>query len=1004
MAEKLRFDLEFNAKAAQTEMKNAAKAAQQLGDDLDDSRSSAEKVADAIRAVGQNAASDLKAAQAASDALATALGPELAAKAQQGQGGIDGIVAKLTSLGLSYDDVVAEADRLASAIRDADHAISSVDRVKSSVDEVGDAAKMAADQIQHMDDAADGFGGVRAGTQGLEGDFRKLGGEADNTRSVVANFTGNAVQELPGVAGALGPLNMAMGQFGEYAAEGNIGLKNFIGAGLGLGAVSVVLSAIGSHFEKIAKIKAFNADQVNEYREAIEKANEATDDGVDAVKSLADQFREAGKIEAVPLFGDEVRNLIPDLFKAEAGVEQYVDMVIRGGPAFYEFKESQAALGRDMDATQRVIEGAATAHDNYAKAQEVAYQTSVVMTGATEDEAKAVDDTTKAIDLATRARINNASAEADATAAVLFGIDATEAAEQASKDRAAALEDEKAKLRALYDEELSQLDAKYAFKRATEDNADALDRYNQTLGDSESTIKDQRDATNQAFDASVRMAEAFAKAQGAAAGSKESIDLQVGALGYFRDSLAPGSPLRAALDEYIADLGRIPTNIATNLKLNVQFAEQRDFGGAAFGAPATAAANAAYAKAIDDELKRRGKAKGGPVRKDEVYVVGEDGPELFIANSAGQIVTNREAQRILNPPPPTPVEQSGLSTWFNGNGAVEAAEAAQAAAKAAKDIADAQIREQDRIKAAEYETGRISLQQYRDYVKGRQAASAELSEDWVQQFRLIQQLNEKEKTDAVAAADAQAAAQDKVQAAMFRTGKISLEQYQEYLRGRLGAFEEYSDGYMAIYDLLERLRLQAEADQKKAIDEGIADAKKIYDAAQAAKAVLDAEDRQAEDIRELNSARGALAKARGSARADAQAAADDAAQKAAQSIYSTAAAKAAAEGFNVGTVEWDRMMRALLEAAIGVVVGTGAENYLQRFLDAIPGLAKGGPVRPGHPYIVGEDGPELLIPNEAGVVHPRSALGSPTYNFQIHTPAAVTVDTISRALALARLQ
>jgi len=38
------------------------------------------------------------------------------------------------------------------------------------------------------------------------------------------------------------------------------------------------------------------------------------------------------------------------------------------------------------------------------------------------------------------------------------------------------------------------------------------------------------------------------------------------------------------------------------------------------------------------------------------------------------------------------------------------------------------------------------------------------------------------------------------------------------------------------------------------------------------------------------------------------------------------------------------------------------------------GLAKGGPAKAGQPYIIGEEGPEIFVPKQSGVVLPNSAL------------------------------
>jgi phage-related minor tail protein len=44
----------------------------------------------------------------------------------------------------------------------------------------------------------------------------------------------------------------------------------------------------------------------------------------------------------------------------------------------------------------------------------------------------------------------------------------------------------------------------------------------------------------------------------------------------------------------------------------------------------------------------------------------------------------------------------------------------------------------------------------------------------------------------------------------------------------------------------------------------------------------------------------------------------------------------------------------------------------------IPKRARGGPVSAGSPYLVGERGPELMIPNRSGTIIPNDKLGGGT--------------------------
>lgn len=64
-------------------------------------------------------------------------------------------------------------------------------------------------------------------------------------------------------------------------------------------------------------------------------------------------------------------------------------------------------------------------------------------------------------------------------------------------------------------------------------------------------------------------------------------------------------------------------------------------------------------------------------------------------------------------------------------------------------------------------------------------------------------------------------------------------------------------------------------------------------------------------------------------------------------------------------------------------------------------LASGGPVLPGRPYLVGEDGPELVIPKQAGYVLPSVSRGAPAgatpFAMSGGAPVYVTVNNSSRA-------
>lgn len=65
-----------------------------------------------------------------------------------------------------------------------------------------------------------------------------------------------------------------------------------------------------------------------------------------------------------------------------------------------------------------------------------------------------------------------------------------------------------------------------------------------------------------------------------------------------------------------------------------------------------------------------------------------------------------------------------------------------------------------------------------------------------------------------------------------------------------------------------------------------------------------------------------------------------------------------------------------LDKAINQLIGPGSfgSSGLQAS-DWLPGKANGGPVSAGRPYLVGERGPELMVPGRSGTVIPNNALG-----------------------------
>lgn len=248
---------------------------------FDKAADAGQRMATTLQKAADKAEEKLATTKAMADSLAKALGPDMA-KAL-GQSTLDSYARKMYRAGLTIDDVQQNAEELTKQM-----------------------ARLEAASEQ----AATATG--------------RIGTEADKSRSVMANFTGNALQEIPGLSGAFGPLNMAIGQFGEYAAEGDIKLKGLAanvgamaGIGLAIGVVSQVISSMG------------------EAQRQVEAQTERTSQAIKAqIETLFDW----------QLIGDQLGTTIDQTATAQDILNQTLIETVRDGGAMLGFM-AQLGLG-----------------------------------------------------------------------------------------------------------------------------------------------------------------------------------------------------------------------------------------------------------------------------------------------------------------------------------------------------------------------------------------------------------------------------------------------------------------------------------------------------------------------------------------------------------------------------------------------------------------------------------------------------------------------------------
>lgn len=271
------------------------KVFQMMMADINDTRDAAEKMAAAQAQVADSMRKDMAAIATAADVVRDSLGPEMVAAIESSGRSVEDQVQEWRKLGLTLDDIKAGSDQLAAGMKNLD------DAARMSTGSVGDGMKKMADN-------------------------------STKARSAMANFAGNAVQELPVVAGMFGPLNMGISQLVEGLAEGDMKFKQLLTAGLAMGAVGLLLSELTDNTEELqdAQMDAFKSERVRTWAKAIRDAG----NGAEALKeSLSGAQEIMGLFRGEALgFGDAMIDLVPLLDSAGLDIDDWT-RAMEGGEA-----------------------------------------------------------------------------------------------------------------------------------------------------------------------------------------------------------------------------------------------------------------------------------------------------------------------------------------------------------------------------------------------------------------------------------------------------------------------------------------------------------------------------------------------------------------------------------------------------------------------------------------------------------------------------------------------
>lgn len=491
--EQLKVFVDVVTNRAVSELKKLKKATEDTGGELEDTRTEAQKVADRIDAVTRSMVDDMMAAEKAADALAQALGPEMADKI--GRAGIAEFVSDLKRAGLAATDVEGDAERLAQTLK-------GIDEAKRPLKDVDD----------HM---------------------RRIGDTTDQSRSVLANFAGNAVAELPGVSGAMGPLNMAIGQFAEYATEGNIKLANFLKTAGGIGIAALAFNQLNKEAERNRRINEINASQAEGYAEALEE-------GAAQTEAIKEQLKAAGGLElaAEGLLGKFVNGDVIDALAATGiTVGEFAQYVAAGEAGLVALRNELQRTNQTGEDGYKVFLFAEQQIKNYSEGLDTAADRSAFFTDETEAltsvqeiVAQAIEDTSDEVGTLVEFMANAIKKHRE-LAGLLWGVEEAQLATASAYD------------------ELTVKTAEWG--DGAGDNAEELRNLRQ----------EQIDVAQSVVDLSLKQLEA----KGINADTVEGVQEQITELKRLQEKY----PLvRGEIQKYIDELLRIPGTVNTNLTIN----------------------------------------------------------------------------------------------------------------------------------------------------------------------------------------------------------------------------------------------------------------------------------------------------------------------------------------------------------------------------------------------------------------------------------------------------
>ena len=439
-------------------------------------------------------------------------------------------------LGVDTSDAVRNLGNLEESAVDAENKVEKLDGQTISIDadKTNKALAEVSDKLDKTSKSAKSAGreGIPVTTTAFKDLTEGIGGPASGAIGSAFKF-GETIEGLGDlVEGFGGELGLSEEQIGNLTR--------------GLGTALGVLGAVGVAFTVGKAAYDLFSSGAKKAAEEQKKFNDAVDASEKSLRGVAEALAAGERAKA---FRDIIKDLEPDLQKiADTGLDA-ADAILEIAGAGKPFTDSaQKRIKALKDEIKYQKDQLQNSIDGYTQDGKTISQTWEII-HAKEDEVDALKDVTKAIEI-------RALGVAGATEIDKLATEALKRFEIASDDVTKQLND--------------QAEATYNAIGATRDFESTLDGVEQAVNDYRDVIAETPDdleavddAARETAESVIGMAENFGKLKGAAVGTEDWKNRTTAAIGFVAGSLSPDDPLRKRLDDYIAQIAKVPTIVDT---------------------------------------------------------------------------------------------------------------------------------------------------------------------------------------------------------------------------------------------------------------------------------------------------------------------------------------------------------------------------------------------------------------------------------------------------------